>query len=63
MLLTKDLKWSPDGIRIETISAGEYIEGEIPTRACEIAYQMGLLCKVDESKPVQKGRRKRGDPK
>ncbi|WP_304167792.1 hypothetical protein [Lonsdalea britannica] len=40
--LTKDLKWSPDGCTIETISAGEYQAGDLPERAIAIAMQLGI---------------------
>ena len=43
MLLKKDLKWSPDGIQIINIPAGEYESGSLPERALEIAAQMGIL--------------------
>lgn len=40
-VLKQSLKWSPDGCRVETIPAGEH--EELPTRAIEIAKQMGIL--------------------
>jgi hypothetical protein len=40
--LTQNLKWSPDGCTIETISAGEYQAGDIPERAIAIAMQLGI---------------------
>ncbi|HHT0446894.1 TPA: hypothetical protein ACTW57_002235 [Klebsiella michiganensis] len=43
MLLKKDLKWSPDGIQIINIPAGEYEAGSLPERALEVAAQMGIL--------------------
>ncbi|WP_406947025.1 hypothetical protein [Klebsiella quasipneumoniae] len=43
MLLKKDLKWSPDGIQIINITAGEYEAGSLPERALEVAAQMGIL--------------------
>ena len=43
MLLKKDLKWSPDGIQIINIPAGEYESGSLPERALEVAAQMGIL--------------------
>ena len=36
MLLKKDLKWSPDGIQIINIPAGEYEAGSLPERALEV---------------------------
>ncbi|WP_420268998.1 hypothetical protein [Klebsiella michiganensis] len=43
MLLKKDLKWSPDGIQVRNIPAGEYEAGSLPVRALEVAAQMGIL--------------------
>lgn len=43
MLLKKDLKWSPDGIQVRNIPAGEYEAGSLPERALEVAAQMGIL--------------------
>lgn len=40
-VLKQNLKWSPDGCRVETIPAGEY--EELPARAIEIAEQLGIL--------------------
>lgn len=40
-VLKQCLKWSPDGCRVETIQAGEY--EELPSRAIEIAAQLGIL--------------------
>lgn len=40
-VLKQSLKWSPDGCRVETIQAGEY--EELPSRAIEIAAQLGIL--------------------
>jgi len=47
--LTRALKWSPDGMRVETVEAGEY--DQLPDRAVEIAAQLGILANdtVDES--------------
>ncbi len=47
--LLKNLKWSPDGVRIETIPSGEYQNGEIPDRAVEIARQLGIFEIIDDS--------------
>ncbi|WJM83219.1 hypothetical protein [Pectobacterium brasiliense] len=41
--LLKDLKWSPDGCIVETISAGSYQDGELPARALTIAEQLGII--------------------
>lgn len=43
MLLKKDLKWSPDGIQVINIPAGEYEAGSLPERALKIAAHMGIL--------------------
>ncbi|HDR2642817.1 TPA: hypothetical protein QCI68_001291 [Enterobacter asburiae] len=42
-VLNKDLKWSPDGIQVRTITAGEYEFSSLPDRALEVAAQMGIL--------------------
>lgn len=42
-VLNKDLKWSPDGIQVRTITAGEYEFGSLHDRALEVAAQMGIL--------------------
>ncbi|ENY3540738.1 hypothetical protein ACFMH4_000681 [Escherichia coli O43:H2] len=42
MILKQDLKWSPDGMRVEVIRAGEYDDGALPARVQEIALQAGL---------------------
>ncbi|EKC4813360.1 hypothetical protein OP196_004657, partial [Salmonella enterica] len=42
MILKQDLKWSPDGMRVEVIQAGEYDDGALPARVQEIALQAGL---------------------
>ena len=41
MILKQDLKWSPDGMRVEVIRAGEYDDGALPARVQEIALQAG----------------------
>ncbi|ENF9265390.1 hypothetical protein ACRV5B_002751 [Citrobacter freundii] len=38
-----DLKWSPDGCVVETITAGVYSDGELPARAEEIATELGII--------------------
>ncbi|HEI3369490.1 TPA: hypothetical protein SI352_004609, partial [Escherichia coli] len=42
MILKQDLKWSPDGMRVEVIQAGEYDDWALPARVQEIALQAGL---------------------
>ena len=42
MILKQDLKWSPDGMRVEVIRAGGYDDGALPARVQEIALQAGL---------------------
>ncbi|EOM5358262.1 hypothetical protein ACMS31_003173 [Escherichia coli] len=42
MILKQDLKWSPDGMRVEVIQAGEYDDGALPAWVQEIALQAGL---------------------
>ena len=42
MILKQDLKWSPDGMRVEVIRAGEYDDGALPARVHEIALQTAL---------------------
>lgn len=67
MLLKKDLKWSPDGIQIINIPAGEYEAGSLPERALEVAAQMGILDRTKQPEvetPVKpKTRNKRGEGK
>lgn len=43
MILKQDLKWSPDGMRVEVIRAGEYDDGALPARAEEIATELGII--------------------
>ncbi|EAY1180462.1 hypothetical protein LL626_000673 [Salmonella enterica] len=43
MLLKKDLKWSPDGIQVRNIPAGEYETGSLPERVIEVATQIGII--------------------
>lgn len=45
VMLLKDLKWSPDGCRIETLPAGEH--EDMPPRALEIADQLGILSAIE----------------
>lgn len=52
--LTKALKWSPDGIQVQTIPAGEH--DSLPERAIQIAEQIGILA-VPE-KPPKTGKNK-----
>ncbi|EMF7247095.1 hypothetical protein V4F06_004934 [Klebsiella variicola] len=67
MLLKKDLKWSPDGIQIINIPAGEYEAGLLPERALEVAAQMGILVGTKQPEvetPVKpKTSNKRGEGK
>ncbi|EHC1138332.1 hypothetical protein JT486_004761 [Salmonella enterica] len=42
MILKQDLKWSPDGLRVEIIRAGEHDDRILPARVQEIALQAGL---------------------
>ncbi|HBQ8407234.1 TPA: hypothetical protein R7J78_001409 [Klebsiella pneumoniae] len=67
MLLKKDLKWSPDGIQIINIPAGEYEAGSLPERALEVAAQMGILDRTKQPEvetPVKpKTSNKRGEGK
>lgn len=42
MILKQDLKWSPDGMRVEIIRAGEYEDKELPERVREIATAAGM---------------------
>ncbi|EBJ0148417.1 hypothetical protein DNE51_07260 [Salmonella enterica] len=42
MILKQDLKWSPDGLRVEIIRAGEHDDRILPARVQEIALQTGL---------------------
>lgn len=53
MLLKKDLKWSPDGIQIINIPAGEYESGSLPERALEVAAQWGFLTALNNRKLKQ----------
>lgn len=39
--LLTELKWSPDGCRVETIPKGEH--EDLPERAVEIAIQLSIL--------------------
>lgn len=36
MILKQDLKWSPDGMRVEIIRAGEYEDKELPERYAKL---------------------------
>ncbi|EAA8996140.1 hypothetical protein RS429_000567 [Salmonella enterica] len=42
MILKQDLKWPPDGLRVEIIRAGEHDDRILPARVQEIALQAGL---------------------
>jgi len=50
--LLKELKWSPDGCAVETISPGEYQVGILPPRAVAIALELGFL-EDSESSDIQ----------
>ncbi|WMO50305.1 hypothetical protein PCS93_23560 [Escherichia coli] len=50
MILKQDLKWSPDGMRVEIIRAGEYEDKELPERVREIATATGIVS--DKRTPV-----------
>ena len=54
MILKQDLKWSPDGMRVEVILAGEYDDGALPARLQEIALQAGLAERGTSAKAVFK---------
>lgn len=41
--LLKDLRWSPDGCSVVTISSGYYSGDDIPERAQVIAGQLGII--------------------
>ena len=53
MILKQDLKWSPDGMRVEVIRAGEYDDGTLPARVQEIALQSGLAVRGTSAKSSQ----------
>lgn len=46
MILKQDLKWSPDGMRVEIIRAGEYEDKELP--AYSALFDHGLASKSDQ---------------
>ncbi|EQC4399523.1 hypothetical protein ACY46J_004599 [Escherichia albertii] len=53
MILKQELKWSPDGMRVEIIRAGEYEDKELPERVREIATAAGIVS--DKRTPVARG--------
>lgn len=53
MILKQDLKWSPDGMRVEIIRTGEYEDKELPERVREIATAAGIVS--DKRTPVARG--------
>ena len=53
MILKQDLKWSPDGMRVEIIRAGEYEDKELPARVRAIANAAGIVS--DKRTPVARG--------
>lgn len=58
MILKQDLKWSPDGMRVEVIRAGEYDDGALPARVQEIALQAGLAERGISAKAVKRQKKK-----
>lgn len=57
MILKQDLKWSPDGMRVEVIRAGEYDDGALPARV-QGALQAGLAGAEPVQKAVKRQREK-----
>ena len=53
MIVKQDLKWSPDGMRVEIIRAGEYEDKELPERVRKIATAAGIVS--DKRTPVARG--------
>ena len=52
-ILKKNVKWSPDGCRVEVVAAGSYQGGELPDRFLVIAEELGVIDTVEggEKKP------------
>ncbi|VAL80473.1 Uncharacterised protein [Enterobacter hormaechei] len=52
-ILKKNVKWSPDGCRVEVVAAGSYQDGELPDRFLVIAEELGVIDTVEggEKKP------------
>lgn len=52
-ILKKNVKWSPDGCRLEVVEAGSYQDGELPDRFLVIAGELGVIDTVEggEKKP------------
>ncbi|QMR77823.1 hypothetical protein [Enterobacter sp. RHBSTW-00175] len=53
LILKKNVKWSPDGCRVEVVAAGSYQDGELPDRFLVIAEELGAIDTVEggEKKP------------
>ncbi|HFL4103859.1 TPA: hypothetical protein ACG3ZY_004883 [Escherichia coli] len=62
MILKQDLKWSPDGMRVEVIQAGEYDDGALPARVREIALQAGLAERGISAKSSKAAKEKKPRP-
>ncbi len=62
MILKQDLKWSPDGMRVEVIRAGEYGDGALPARVQEIALQAGLAERGTSAKSSKAAKEKKPRP-
>nr|WP_099588297.1 hypothetical protein [Escherichia albertii] len=61
MILKQDLKWSPDGMRVEVIR-GEYDDGALPARVQEIALQAGLAERGISAKSSKAAKEKKPRP-
>jgi hypothetical protein len=47
--VTKDFRWTPDGVRTQTVRAGDVVEG----RAAEVALEMGCgVVEGEKAKPA-----------
>ncbi|HCR1107420.1 TPA: hypothetical protein OMU21_004999 [Klebsiella aerogenes] len=57
--ITKKIKWSPDGLRVQTVEPGEY--ATLPARFLEIAAMYGAIETKPAKKPASKGK-KANDP-
>lgn len=53
MLLKKDLKWSPDGIQIINIPAGEYEAGHFLSALLRLLLKWGFLTALNNRKLKQ----------
>ncbi|MFU8141759.1 hypothetical protein [Klebsiella variicola] len=54
MLLKKDLKWSPDGIQIINIPAGEYEAGSLLSALLRLLLKWGFLTALNNRKLKQR---------